>query len=148
MTSENASRTHLVDMVWKTLPKTWFIVRANLHELVAHHSTITVEEFHILRHVSMGQDCTSDIAQAKHISRAAVSQAVNGLVQKGLLTRRTESGDRRFIRLALTPAGNELLEMIFSENRAWLMERFAVLDATEAEALTSALENLLRVLNT
>lgn len=136
-----------MDTVWKTLPKTWFAVRANLHDLVAHQSTITVEEFHILRHISMGQDCTSDLARAKHISRAAVSQAVNGLVQKGLLARSTESGDRRFIRLALTPAGSSLLDLIFSKNRAWLEERFAAFSPAEADALADMLETLTRSLS-
>jgi DNA-binding MarR family transcriptional regulator len=121
-------------------------VRTNLHELVARSGTITVEEFHILRHVSMGQDCASDLAKAKHISRSAVSQAVEGLVQKGLLTRQTESGDRRFIRLALSPAGSQLLESIFSKNRVWLAERFAALNPAEADTLASALETLARVL--
>lgn len=146
MTTKNTPNTLLVDAVWKTIPKAWFAVRANLHELVAHNSTITVEEFHILRHVSMGQACARDLAEVKHISRSAVSQAVEGLVQKGLLTRQTESGDRRFIRLALSPAGSQLLESLFSKNRVWLAERFAALDTSEAETMVNALESLARVL--
>jgi DNA-binding MarR family transcriptional regulator len=56
---------------------------------------ITMEQFHILRHIRRGYRSVKDLAEKKQINRSAVSQAIDALVSKGLVTRIQESGDRR-----------------------------------------------------
>lgn len=51
-----------------------------------------------------GLDTASDIAEYRQMSKAGVSQAVELLIQKGMLSRRQDTKDRRQIHLQLTAA--------------------------------------------
>ncbi len=64
----------------------------------------------------------SELAAAKNISRPAISQAVDVLVKKGFLTRVQSTEDRRYVDLALTEAGNTLLDTVFKETRGWMKQ--------------------------
>ena len=70
-----------------------------------------------------GFTSVSELAAIRQISRPAISQAVDVLVEKGLISRQQEAEDRRFVHLLLTPNGEALLNKIFQENRAWMMEK-------------------------
>lgn len=54
-----------------------------------------------------GMDTASDVVEYRHLSKAGVSQAVELLTQKGLLTRAQDPKDRRQIHLTLTEAAQE-----------------------------------------
>ena len=58
------------------------------------------------------------LATAKNISRPAISQAVDVLVNKGLLTRMQSTKDRRYVDLALTDAGDNLLDTVSKKHAA------------------------------
>ena len=103
-------------------------------------SIFTVEQFHILRYVRRGIGSMSELATAKNISRPAISQAVDILVNKGLLTRVQSTQDRRFVELALTDEGNALLDTVFKETRGWMKERMSALSADELETIAKAME--------
>jgi hypothetical protein len=90
-----------IEKFWETVPPAWNAIRAFIRETAARDFDITVEQFHILRHVAKGSGSISELAQAKHISRPAISQAVDMLVNKGLLTRCQDERDRRFVKLEL-----------------------------------------------
>jgi DNA-binding MarR family transcriptional regulator len=107
---------------------------------------ITVEQFHILRHVRRGTASISELATAKNISRPAISQAVEVLVKKGLLTRVQSTQDRRFVELALTEAGNELLDTVFKETRDWMKQQMNALSNDELETIAKAMEVLKKML--
>jgi DNA-binding MarR family transcriptional regulator len=98
-----------------------------------------VGQFHILRHIRKGLTSVRDIADARQISRPAVSQEVDVLVERGLVTRRQEAGDRRFVHLALTPSGEDLLNRLFQENRLWMMQKMAELPTGDLERITHGL---------
>lgn len=49
-----------------------------------------------------GLDTARDIVEYRYIPKANVSQAVEQLIRKGMLTRRQDTRDRRHIHLALT----------------------------------------------
>ena len=50
-----------------------------------------------------------DIAQVSRTSAASVSSLLQGLERRGLVERRTESGDERSKRVYATPSGSELI---------------------------------------
>lgn len=54
--------------------------------------------------------CVSDIHEAMHISKPAVSQILNNLEKRGLVNRAIDPADRRKITVTLTPAGERELE--------------------------------------
>ena len=135
-----------IDRFWETVPPLWGMIRSHIRSAATASFDITVEQFHILRHIRRGIRSMSGLAAAKNISRPAISQAVEVLVNKGFLTRMQSSQDRRFVELALTDAGSELLDSIFKETRAWMKERMNLLTADELETIARALEAMKKLL--
>lgn len=139
-TEEQLQRT--IDRFWETVPPTWNRIRGRIRTTAAENFDITVEQFHILRHIRKGIGTSSELAEAKQISRPAVSQAIDILVQKGLVTRRRSVNDRRRVKLELTESGEALLNAIFIKNRAWMKERLMLLGETDLACLYEGLRLL------
>ncbi len=131
-----------IDRFWETIPPFWHRVRAHIRQLAAEQFDISVEQFHILRNIRRGRGSVSELAEAKNISRPAISQAVDLLVNKGLITRTTNANDRRQVRLALTDSGNALLDAIFDNTRQWMAHILSPLSNEELQTLTLAMESL------
>ena len=129
-----------IDRFWETIPPTWNIIRGHIRGIAAERYGMTVEQFHILRLVRKGIQSMSELAEVKQISRPAISQAVDLLVEKGLLTRQQSEDDRRFVRLELTDSGCGLLNAIHEENRAWMIEKLRVLQPEELTCLLRGME--------
>lgn len=129
----------MIDRFWESVPPVWNRIRANVRGIAAEKFGITVEQFHILRHIHKGSGSVSELAEAKGISRPAISQAVELLVGKGLVARREKAEDRRYVQLELTAAGEQLLSAIFRENRAWMEEKFSSLTP---EQMSRAIDGL------
>jgi DNA-binding MarR family transcriptional regulator len=136
-TEENLRQT--IDQFWETVPAVWNLIRNHLRSIATEQFDISVEQFHVLRHIRKGLTSVSELADVRQISRSAVSQAVELLVEKGLITRRQEANDRRFVHLALTPQGEDLLNRVFQQNRVWMMEKMA---SISPEDLTRIIESL------
>ena len=134
-----------VETFWETFPPFWHRVRAHIRQAAAERFEISVEQFHILRNIRHGQGSVSELAEAKNISRAAISQGVDGLVNKGYITRTTEARDRRHVRLDLTPAGDTVLDMVFEDTHQWMMQTLSPLSEAEVETLIRAMEALRKV---
>jgi DNA-binding MarR family transcriptional regulator len=136
-TEENRRQT--IDQIWELVPRVWNPIRSHLRTIAVDQFDITVEQFHVLRHIRRGLTSVSDIADARQISRSAVSQAAELLVEKGLVTRRPEADDRRFVHLALTPQGEDLLNQIFQHTRTWMMEKMASYSADDLALIAEGL---------
>jgi DNA-binding MarR family transcriptional regulator len=134
-----------VDAFWEALPPFWQSVSGFIRKISAEQFDITVEQFHILRHIRKGHGTVSELAQAKQISRPAISQSVEVLVNKGLVTRRQDSRDRRSTHLELTEKGNALLNAIFEQTRNWMAEAFSSLEEEDLDQLVRGLEVLKKV---
>lgn len=142
ITTREEELKQTIDLFWETVPPVWNTIRCHLRAIAAEQFDITVEQFHVLRLIRRGLTSVSEIAEARQISRPAMSQAAENLVEKGLITRRQEENDRRFVRLALTPTGEDLLGQIFQQNRAWMMEKMAALSAENLARINDAMELL------
>jgi len=136
----------VVDVFWETFPPFWRMIQAHIREVAVEQFSITVEQFHILRHIRRGRDSVSALAEAKDISRPAISQSVDLLVTRGLIVRTIDPQDRRHVKLDLTADGNALMDTIFGDTRQWMMETFAPLSANEIQALTRSMESLKKIL--
>jgi len=128
-----------IDQFWETVPTVWNLIRGNLRTIATEQYDISVEQFHILRHIRKGRTSVSELADVRQISRSAISQSVELLVEKRLITRRQEAGDRRFVHLALTPQGEELLNQVFRQNRAWMAENLASINPADLSLITRSL---------
>ena len=146
LTRSSEKLRQAVDVFWETFPPFWRMIHAHIREVAVEQFSITVEQFHILRHIRRGRDSVSALAEAKDISRPAISQAVDLLVTKGLIVRSIDPQDRRHVKLDLTADGNALMDAIFGDTRQWMMEKFAPLSADEIQALTCSMESLKKIL--
>jgi MarR family transcriptional regulator, 2-MHQ and catechol-resistance regulon repressor len=141
MTTEETLK-QTIDQFWETVPRVWNLIRNHLRTIAVEQFDISVEQFHVLRHIRKGLTTVKDIADARQISCSAVSQAVEALVVKGLITRTQAADDRRYVHLALTPDGENLLNQLFQQNRTWMMEKMASIDAQDLELITAGMVRL------
>ncbi len=146
MASFERLQDQAIDRFWEAVPPLWNFVRSHLRATATEKFDITVEQFHVLRYVRRGKDCMSELAAAKNISRPAISQVVDVLVNKGLLTRAQSTHDRRYVELALTQAGNALLDTVFKETRGWMKEQMHTLSAEELETIARAMEAMKKMM--
>ncbi len=109
-----------LDRFWETVPPLWGYIRSHIRTVATEKFDISVEQFHILRFIRRGHCSVSDLAEARKISRPAVSHGVDAVVNKGLVIRNPSKEDRRYIQLELTPEGNALLDSVFGSTRQWM----------------------------
>ncbi len=142
MTDPGELLQQTIDRFWESVPPTWNRIRTNVRGIASERFGVTVEQFHILRHIRKGVASVSELAEAKGTSRPAISQAVDVLAGKGLVSRRQDAADRRIVRLELTEEGSGLLSAIFRENRAWMAEKLSVLTPEQMTQIIAALDAL------
>lgn len=135
---------YTIDRFWDAIPPVWRQIRNHIHTIASEEYGVTVEQFHVLRHIRKGAESVSELAEVKQISRSAISQIVEVLVSKGLITREHGKDDRRFVQLALTSSGSDLLAAISQKNRAWMLDKLALLEREELDSILCALDSLKR----
>ncbi len=88
------------------------------------------------------QHCLKDLGAGTARSLPAISRAVDELVRRGLAERREDERDRRMKRVALTPAGRDVVRRL-SDARLTAIEQFvATLSESERQRLGGALAPL------
>lgn len=107
---------------------------------------ITVKELHVLEAArdlaEQGRNTMTAIADSLSIRVSSLTAAVNTLVRKGYLERGREPGDRRVIRVCLTPKGEEA-DRLHRQFHHRMIEGIArQLDEGELEILTASLRQL------
>lgn len=128
-----------MDRFWESVPPVWNAVRAQVRATAQQEFDISVEQFHILRHIRRGAHSVSALAEVGRISRPAISQAVDALVHKGMIHRAPNTHDRRFVHLALTPEGERLLTAIHNQTRGWMKARLTGLEPDKLEMVNAGL---------
>jgi DNA-binding MarR family transcriptional regulator len=147
MFSSNDLLFQTVDQVINTLPGVWDRIRSNLRADAISNFGITLDQFHILRHIRKGCTSVAVLAEKKQISRPAVSQAVEVLVRKGLVTRQANPADRRSARLELTPYAREVMDANFEKNLLWMKDKMKGLTPDELDQVRQAMEILRKTFN-
>lgn len=89
----------------------------------------------------MHEDCigVSDIGEKMGITNAAASQAIDRLVQMGLVERTEDPRDRRAKRLKLTEAGHALIKKGIEARSQWIENITQSLTAEQKEMVIRAL---------
>ena len=109
-------------------------------------SGVTVAEWVILREMYGGDDTTSPsvIAKLTGLTRGAVSKLITRLLEKGLVSRKESSADRRYQDIELTRKGISLvpkLAALADENDE---EFFSCLSKAERTQLKTLLQKIVR----
>ena len=145
--SKNRVIERTLDKFWETVPPLWGTIRAHIRAVATENFDISVEQFHILRFIRRGHCSVSELADARNISRPAVSQGVDALVNKGLVTRTQGKEDRRYVELELTPEGNALLDSVFQNTREWMRESLEGFSHEELELAIRGMEVLKKMID-
>lgn len=93
-----------------------------------------------------GPMSVGDLAAAERVSASTLTRIVAALEGDGLISREPDPGDRRVARVAVTPAGHDLLEAARARGTGYLVERIAELEDEEAAVLAAAVPVLERLL--
>jgi DNA-binding MarR family transcriptional regulator len=87
---------------------------------------LSLPQYRLLAMVATGDERATQLAGRLALSKPTVTAVVDGLVERGMLARSEVTGDRRAVRLTLTPAGRTALagtEATMAEQLAGLMAR-------------------------
>jgi DNA-binding MarR family transcriptional regulator len=94
----------------------------------------------------LGTPTLGELAAVEQVQPPTMSKLAAQLEEAGLLTRVTDTVDRRVVRVKLTPLGRKSVERIRRLERDYLASQLASLEAGEQEAaadLVALLEHLL-----
>ncbi len=107
--------------------------------LAGHDPRLTVPQYLALRAIAREGISGSELARRTGVSGPAVSQLLAGLVDSGLLERRTTEGDRRRHVLTLTKTGARAFESAETLLRERLATLLVDLPRPEVDALSRLL---------
>jgi DNA-binding MarR family transcriptional regulator len=101
---------------------------------------ITVPQFRSLRFISRCPDVTlSDVAIYIGLTLPSMSKMIDGLVNRGLITRNPSSIDRRCIVLTVTKRGNEILKTAQDNTQAVITKTLSTLSNDEREVVVRSM---------
>lgn len=109
-------------------------------ERAAASRDLTLAQFRVLALIAAGDERSSLLADRLAVAKPTITAVVDGLVERGFVSREAVAGDRRSIRVAVTPSGNAALTAAEKE-MSDALERIFV-HAREREAVIAALVDL------
>ena len=84
----------------------------------------------------------TDLAALEHVAQPTMTTLVSRLVEEGWVERRPEPADGRVVKVALTPAGEHVLDRAIDLRDQALRARLARLSPEQQTALLGALDGL------
>lgn len=93
------------------------------------------------------QATQGQIKKFLNLNSSTVSGIINRLEKKGFLARLPKSGDKRVVNIALTSAGDKLLDQIPALLHEQLSEKLEKLQANKITEIEESLDTLINLLN-
>jgi len=107
-------------------------------------SELSMPQVSALMRLYHGGECgISDLSAHLDVTAAAVSQLVEGLVQRGLLERVENPHDRRAKQVSITAKGRALIEKGIETRNQWTEKLAAHLTAEQQATVVAALNHLM-----
>ncbi len=127
--------------VLDVVPAIMQAIRAGLRE---HRSVdLSVPQLRALSFIDLSTAASlSELAEHIGLTLPSMSKMIDGLVERGLITRSEDPQDRRRVVLCLTSAGRESVEMAQAATRAAMAERVAHLGQEQRAAVMEAMDAL------
>lgn len=91
---------------------------------------------------SRGPQGVAALAEAVAVTSPTASRMCERLVKKGLVTRRVGRRDRRQVRIALSPAGRQLVDTVTARRRAEIEQLVASIPVASRGEVVDALRHL------
>jgi len=138
------SRLERLDAVFQELVR-----RIHLYLRQSKIDGITPGQFMVLKQINEGDGSrvtVSTVAEKLGVSLSAITSQVDRLHEAGYVRRSRDDKDRRMVRLAVTPRGEEMMQK-FMDNKVRLMEHFlSKLPEEDLDKLIEIYEKLLAVI--
>jgi DNA-binding MarR family transcriptional regulator len=140
MASPAPDRAAAIDLVAGTLlgraaRLTRLVMRSGAHKL-------SRTEVGVLSTLAEGPRRITELAQTEALAQPTVTQLVDKLENRGLVSRARSGEDARVVIVEVTPAGTEVFEEVRAEIRANMREALADLPDDELTELAHASETL------
>ena len=104
---------------------------------------LSIPQFRVLNFLKTHHDVTlSEVSEFIGLTLPSMSKMVDGLVERGLISRRACVSDRRKIQLALSENGKELVESVYSYTQSSLSLKIAGLSVDEQDSILDAMRIL------
>ena len=87
---------------------------------------VSPQQYRMLKLIGAGGERSARLAEKLAVARPTLTSTADSLVAAGLAVRQAEEGDRRVVRLCLTPAGQAAVQQADAAYAAWfssLLER-------------------------
>ena len=91
---------------------------------------------------SRGPQGAAALAEAVAVTPPTASRLVDRLVSKGLVRRRTDRHDRRQVRIGLTEAGRQLVDLVTERRRAEIAQLLTSIDPEVQRSMAAGLQQL------
>ncbi len=88
----------------------------------------------------LGSATMNEFAADMRLHGTTMTRMVDALIEKGWVERMPDAGDRRIVRVALSPAGHQMAAKLQVSKRELLSSVLAQIPAGEQEAMLAALE--------
>ena len=120
---------------------------ARLSRLIENNGTpeLSLPQYRVLGLLSTGHERASQLASRLAVAKPTLTTLIDSLVERGYVSRETPEGDRRAVRLSITPAGRHAVGAAGAQLRAVLDD--VVGRCAHPEAVFAALEDLRQALD-
>ena len=117
------------------------LVAVAARSLAAAADEVTLPQYRALVVLAAsGPQGTADLAAALAVNPSTATRMCDRLVRKGLVRRHRQAGDRRTVRIALTPAGRDLVADVTKRRRAELVRLLGRLPQAQHEPVIAAFQ--------
>lgn len=117
-------------------------VATRVHRAVA-GADLTVSQFGVMEAVlHLGPMCQKELGAKLLKSGGNITMVVDNLEKRGLVRRKRNPENRKYVTVSLTDAGRRLIERIFPRHVAEVVREVAVLSADEQATLAGLLRTL------
>ena len=144
MDNVNHSRERTEDALMELVHRVMHQYRSEQYQVLrGSASDITHMESKVLGYVGRHRGATqSDLARDSGRDKAQLARLIKALRERGLLQAEPDPDDRRNLRLALTPDGEEVLRLLRQHTRRLASKAVTGLDAQERVQLLALLQRV------
>lgn len=131
--------------LWLKLLKANNLIENNVRQKLRAQHVTTLPRFDVMSALSRYPDGLkmSEISDLLRVSNGNITGIVDRLTEEGLAQRVAVPGDRRASLVRLTPKGAETFTAQAQDHETWINTMLAGLSQTDADAITSGLDNLI-----
>ena len=106
----------------------------------ASSSKITISQCHTIVEVGRaGKMSLNDLAANLNLDKSTVSRLVDNLVNQGMVVRKTDRADRRFVTLRLTEHGESICQEVEQRMEGYFLEIIGTIPADKREQVIESI---------